>query len=143
MASRRHILVLGDQLTRSVGPLASAEPSSTSVLMIESIALADSVPHHKQKLVLFFSAMRHFANGLRDAGFTVCYHQAASFEAGLTSHIEAEKPETIEVMEPTDWGYVDRLCEAADSAGCQVEVVPNELWLTDADDFDSWAEGRK
>ena len=143
MASRRHILVLGDQLTRSVGPLASAEPSSTSVLMIESIALADSVPHHKQKLVLFFSAMRHFANGLRDAGFTVCYHQAASFEAGLTSHIEAEKPETIEVMEPTDWGYVDRLCEAANSAGCQVEVVPNQLWLTDADDFDSWAEGRK
>ena len=47
-----HILVLGDQLTRQVGPLADAIPEETSVLMIESLELARSIPHHKQKLVI-------------------------------------------------------------------------------------------
>lgn len=142
-ASRRHILVLGDQLTRSVGPLADAEPDETTVVMIESIALADSMPHHKQKLVLVFSAMRHFAETLRDDGFTVSYERAESFESGIAAYVESAKPDEIVVMKPTDWGYEERLRLAAEEAGSRLEVLPNELWLTEAEDFDSWAEGRK
>lgn len=140
---RRHILVLGDQLTRTVGPLADAEPGSTSVLMIESVALADSMPHHKQKLVLVFSAMRHFAEQLRVDGFTVSYMRAASFEAGIANYVDEATPDEIVVMKPTDWGYEDRLSEAAERAGARLVVVPNELWLTSDDDFDEWAKGRK
>ena len=141
--SESHILVLGDQLNRGVGPLASAEPSETHVLMIESRALAASLPHHKQKLVLVFSAMRHFAEELRDEGFTVDYRKAEDFEAGLAGHLEAHPGATIRMMTPTDWGYERRLRETAERAGGRLETVPGGLWLTTPDEFDSWAEGRK
>jgi deoxyribodipyrimidine photolyase-related protein len=51
-----HVLVLGDQLNRSIPPLRDAEPGRTRVVLIESEGLARELPHHKQKLVLVFSA---------------------------------------------------------------------------------------
>ncbi len=46
---RRHVLVLGDQLTRVVGPLAGADPATTTVLLVESDAWARRRPYHRQK----------------------------------------------------------------------------------------------
>jgi deoxyribodipyrimidine photolyase-related protein len=43
------------------------------VLMIEAAEECRYVPHHKQKLVLFLSAMRHFAAELRARGYAVDY----------------------------------------------------------------------
>ena len=43
------------------------------VLMMEVVEEATYVKHHKQKLTLIFSAMRHFAEELRRDGFTVDY----------------------------------------------------------------------
>ncbi|NNF13087.1 MAG: cryptochrome/photolyase family protein [Gemmatimonadetes bacterium] len=137
------MLVLGDQLNRSVEPLVSAVPESSRVLMIESAALAGALPHHKQKLVLVFSAMRHFARELEADGFEVDYRQCEDFEDGVVEYLSDYDGATLEVMRPTDWGYEERLREAADAAGGSLEVVDNGLWLTADEDFDSWAEDRK
>ena len=72
-----HVLVLGDQLNDRVGPLTRSVPGHTRVLMIESRAIAEQLTHHRQKLILVFSAMRHFASSLRSAGFEVTYLHAA------------------------------------------------------------------
>jgi deoxyribodipyrimidine photolyase-related protein len=111
--------------------------------MIESTSLADSMPHHKQKLVLVFSAMRHFAEELRRDGFQVSYHRAGSLEAGQRRYLEAEGCAEMEMMKPADWGYEDRLRKASDEVGVRLRVLPNPLALTTAEDFDAWAEGRK
>lgn len=71
--SRPIILVLGDQLFEGLPNL----PSDVPVLMAETRELATSVRHHQQKLVLFFSAMRHFANGLnREAHYRTLSNQS-------------------------------------------------------------------
>lgn len=143
MSDSRHVLVLGDQLNRDVGPLAEATPAGTSVLMIESEALARSHRHHKQKLVMVFSAMRHFAQSLRADGFTVDYRKAASFESALKAYAEEHDGPTIEVMRPSDWGYEERLEDATEAGGGALRVVANALWLTTDEEFDAWAAGRK
>ncbi len=140
---RRHVLVLGDQLNRSVEPLASADPASTRVLMIESAALAEGLPHHKQKLVLVFSAMRHFAQELEADGFDVEYLKCGDFEEGITQYLGKNEGAILEVIRPTDWGYEERLRKAGHGAGGTLEVVENGLWLTSDEDFDVWAKGRK
>jgi deoxyribodipyrimidine photolyase-related protein len=140
---RRHVLVLGDQLNRTVGPLAHADPGETSILMVESTGLAEAMPHHKQKLVLFFSAMRHFAREAEADGFQVDYRRAASFEESISGYAREQKGVTLEVMEPSDWGYEERLREAARAGGGDLLVHPNALWLTDAEEFDGWAADRK
>ena len=139
-----HVLVLGDQLTRQVGPLADADPSQTSVLMIESSELGHSMRHHKQKLIHCFSAMRHFAAGLERDGFTVAYKKVeASFESGVEKYLNQYGNVTLNVMQPNDYGYDILLKEACEKYGGKLELHPNDLWLTSPETFDDWAIDRK
>ncbi|MDZ7703236.1 MAG: cryptochrome/photolyase family protein [Trueperaceae bacterium] len=141
--STTHILVLGDQLTRQVGPLADADPNNTSVLMVESLALAHELRHHKQKLVLVFSAMRHFARELAVDGFNVEYKTADSFADGIEKYLNQYRGVTLAFMQPNDYGYDTMLSGAIERAGGKANIVPNGLWLSSAQDFDAWAEGKK
>ena len=65
-------LVLADQLTRDVAGLRGLAPGDV-VLMAEVWDEATYVRHHKQKIVFLFSAMRAFAEDLREEGVTVRY----------------------------------------------------------------------
>ncbi|MGB1779119.1 MAG: cryptochrome/photolyase family protein [Longimicrobiales bacterium] len=137
-----HVLVLGDQLTDQVGPLSRAEPGRTTVLMIESRAIAGERSHHKKKLGLVFSAMRHFAASLRSRGFDVVYLQSSDFASGVVEFLSRHPGASIDLMSPTDWGVCEEIVDAADRAGGAIKVVPNELWLTSDEEFDLWATGR-
>ena len=59
-------VVLGDQLSHDVAALQGLDPDQDAVLMMEVRDETEYVPHHKQKLVLILSAMRHFAAELRE-----------------------------------------------------------------------------
>jgi deoxyribodipyrimidine photolyase-related protein len=65
--------ILGDQLTRTLSSLRGCAKDDTVILLMEVWDEATYVKHHKQKIVLIFSAMRHFAEALRDEGFAVRY----------------------------------------------------------------------
>ncbi|MBT8447508.1 MAG: cryptochrome/photolyase family protein, partial [Gammaproteobacteria bacterium] len=67
------ILVAGDQLTPALTSLAAGSAASDIVLMVEVADEASYVPHHVKKIAFVFSAMRHFAAELREAGWTVDY----------------------------------------------------------------------
>ena len=69
----RLILILGDQLTPSIAALRAADPARDVVVMAEVMAEGTYVPHHPQKIALILSAMRHFADDLRAAGWRVAY----------------------------------------------------------------------
>ena len=69
------IWVLGDQLNAGQVALASADPASSRVLLVESTSVLARRAYHRQKLVLVWSAMRHFAAELRAAGWAVDYHK--------------------------------------------------------------------
>ena len=66
-------LVMGDQLTRELASLKNAQIGQDVIVMGELSEEATSVRHHKKKIALIFSAMRHFAKSLEDEGFTVLY----------------------------------------------------------------------
>ena len=65
--------ILGDQLTRTLASLRGQTKENTVILMMEVRDEATYVRHHKQKIALIFSAMRHFAAELREAGWQVDY----------------------------------------------------------------------
>ena len=66
-------LGLGDQLSRSLSGLADLDKEQDVVLMAEVIEEVTYVRHHKRKVAFLFSAMRHFADELREEGITVDY----------------------------------------------------------------------
>lgn len=73
MSIRRLALVLGDQLSFDLPSLQALDPQQDAVLLAEVAAETAYVPHHPQKIALIFSAMRHFAEALRERGWRVHY----------------------------------------------------------------------
>ena len=74
------VLVLGDQLTRQVGPVVERDDP---VLMVEATRFARKLPYHPHKLVAVFGAMRHYRDALRADGRTVYYRRAETFREGF------------------------------------------------------------
>ena len=99
-------LVLGDQLTRNLSSLQDIDTKLDHVLMVEVHDETVYVKHHKQKITLLLSAMRHFAEELRQEGLNVTYVRledkgnTGSFTGELHRAIKKLKPSKLIVTEP-------------------------------------------
>ena len=96
------IWVLGDQLWLGQAALFSFEQQrkQTPLILIESRSYAQRRPYHRQKLALVWSAMRHFAEELRSAGWPVTYEIADDFETPLLNWIKGNQITQVQVMAP-------------------------------------------
>ena len=133
------IWVLGDQLWQGQSAIASrkTDKSNTPIILIESIGYVKERRYHQQKLVLIWSAMRHFAKELEAEGWQVTYEIADTFEAPLERWIEQNNLDELRVMEPADRPFVDRL--NALSLKCEIVQTPNNHFLWSTAEFESWA----
>jgi deoxyribodipyrimidine photolyase-related protein len=130
MADAGHTaLVLGDQLMRDNPALAGA----SRVLFVEATSTLRANRVHRRRAHLVFSAMRHFAAELREAGEVEVVERrgADDFAAGLK-------------------GEEDVVCTAPNSAGARanlerlgVRFVDSNQFLTSPERFAEWAGGRK
>ena len=140
----RLILVLGDQLSLNLSALQASDPARDVVLMAEVMAEASYVRHHQKKLVFVFSAMRHFAVELRQAGWQVDYVRLD--DPGNSETLEGEVQRALArhgmhrtlVTEPGEW----RLLEAL-RGWAETELLPDGRFLADRHGFASWAQERK
>jgi deoxyribodipyrimidine photolyase-related protein len=140
---RNLILVLGDQLTPRLSSLRACDPAQDRVLMVEAQEEATYVRHHKKKIAFLFSAMRHFADELRAAGWQVDYVQLddpanqGSFAAQLAHSVAALQPDTVIATEPGEWRVQQALIESG------VTLLRDDRFICSIDEFADWAEGRK
>ncbi len=142
-------IVLGDQLSEAVSALADLDPGADIVLMIEAAAECTTVGHHKQKIVLVLSAMRHFAETLRARGVTVDYLtlEAPGNSGNLTTEIrravERLRPSRLVVTEPSEW-RVRTMAESWESlTGTPVEIRADDRFFASHERFAAWARGRR
>jgi deoxyribodipyrimidine photolyase-related protein len=133
------VLVLGDGLVRSAGPV--ARRPDEPVLVIEAREFARRRPYHPHKLVLVFAAMRHFRDDLREAGRTVSYHQVETFGDGFDRHFQAHPGDDLVAMDPAGYRAGDRLRELVRQRGGTLELVPDERFCCGPEAFDRWADG--
>ncbi len=150
MASvRTLILVLGDQLTPTLTSLAAGDPARDRVLMAELTDEASYVRHHKKKIAFLFSAMRHFADELRSAGWTVDYvtldapDNQGSFTGQLDAAIQTHRPDRIAVTEAGEWRVAEMLQGWRTRFDIPVDILPDDRFLCRPGDFRTWAAGRK
>ncbi len=105
--------------------------------MIESSAKLAGGRWHRQRAHFVLASMRRFAQELRDEGFDVDYRSDASMRSGLARHREEFAPGRVMAMSPMSWDAVEMLVAGG------VELSPNEQFLCSADEFATWAEGKK
>ncbi|WP_369027141.1 cryptochrome/photolyase family protein [Qipengyuania sp. RANM35] len=141
--------ILGDQLTRTLASLRGRNKDDTVILMMEVWDEATYVKHHKQKIVLVFSAMRHFAEELREAGWTVDYvrlddpDNAGSFTGEVARAIERHDPRLVSVVEAGEWRVRQDMDQWADKFACEVEILRDDRFVCSQAEFDDWAKDRK
>ena len=107
MTTRRLILLLGDQLDADSSALSDADAALDVVVMIEAQEESTHVRSHKIRTALFLSAMRHFAQELRERGLVVHYRgldgcNDLSLAAGLKAAIAQLQPQEVIGVEPGD-----------------------------------------
>jgi deoxyribodipyrimidine photolyase-related protein len=148
MAWNNLILVLGDQLWSKSPALEFAQTSDDRVVLIEAKEEATYIPQHKIRLVLFFSAMRHFRDLLRERGYTVCYKalddkdNSGSIAKTLRRLIEQNTPKRLVCLEPGDYRVRAEIEKICSSTGTDFQLVTDTHFFSTVDDFRSHQEGR-
>ena len=144
----RCCLVLGDQLSDSLSSLNLLEPEDV-VLMAEVWSEASYVKHHKQKIALVFSAMRHFADALTRSGRRVIYVRLndPSNTQSLVSEVHRAQDnyqfDAWCVTEPGEWRLKQELESLVAQMKVPFEVVPDDRFLCSHREFEDFLEGRK
>jgi deoxyribodipyrimidine photolyase-related protein len=148
-AARRLVLVLGDQLNADSAAFDDFDAAHDAVLMVEAKREATYVPQHKQRLVLFFSAMRHFREELRERGFTVHYAELddprnrGSFGEEVPRWVHKTRAQELVVAQPGDYRVRAELRRALRGKECSLEIRPDRHFLCTEQEFEEFAEGRK
>lgn len=143
--NRRLCLVLGDQLSFDLASLRELDAERDAVLMVEVREEARHVPHHPQKIVLIFSAMRHFASALQQQG--ICVHYVCLDDPLNSGSVPGEllrwqsllQPEEVHLTECGDW----RLEQSIRDCGLPVQWHSDRRFLCSRDEFSSWAKDKK
>jgi deoxyribodipyrimidine photolyase-related protein len=135
------VVILGDQLSLRISSLRRAEKSTSIVLMAEVMAEATYARHHKKKLVLVFSAMRHFAEELRQEGWTVDYIKLddSANTQSLPGEIERAKKRhrmsNVIMTEAGEWRLRELLAP--------YDPLEDDRFICSHATFRAWASGRK
>jgi deoxyribodipyrimidine photolyase-related protein len=128
------VWILGDQLMNPHPAITAAEEvvgrENVRVVLVESDGRVARLPYQRKKLVLLFSAMRHYADELRDAGYTVDYEIADSFSNGLRGHLARHGSARLMTMQSSEY-RMRRAQEGklTDLLGVPVDVLDNSQFL--------------
>ena len=122
------VLVFGDQLDPNSAAFDGFDTAEDAVLMMEVEEEATYIPQHKIRLAFFFSAMRHFADDLKDRGYTVYYvklddpNNRGSFEAEITRWANKTRPQRLICVRPGDFRVLESVQTAVKSLNCELDM---------------------
>ncbi|MBW4614616.1 MAG: cryptochrome/photolyase family protein [Desmonostoc vinosum HA7617-LM4] len=136
------VWILGDQLDQKQAALQSCSHlDNVPVIFIESLHHVQARPYHRQKLVLVWSAMRHFAEELRRLKYAVTYKIAEDFTAPLQEWIKINQITELRVMTPNDRPFTHMIQNL--ELPCKITLIPNNHFLWSQAEFTDWAKARK
>lgn len=143
------ILILGDQLHQAISSLKDITKTKDVILMCEVWDEATYVKHHKKKIAFLFSAMRHFAEELKENGYQVRYTKldnetnAGSFKGEVERAVKDLNPEKIIVTHPGEYRVLEDVKSWEKDFNTPVEIRNDDRYLATLEEFADWAEDRK
>ncbi|MCH2037620.1 MAG: cryptochrome/photolyase family protein [Rickettsiales bacterium] len=142
-------LILGDQLSHSISSLQECHKTDDVILMCEVWDEATYVKHHKKKIAFMFSAMRHFAQELKESGYQVAYtkldnpENAGSFKAEIERALERYDVDEIIVTHPGEYRVLEDIKSWEAEFGIPVSIQEDDRFLATIEYFTKWAKDRK
>ncbi|MCH2038053.1 MAG: cryptochrome/photolyase family protein, partial [Rickettsiales bacterium] len=128
-------LILGDQLSQSISSLKGYNADTDIILMCEVWDEATYVKHHKKKIAFLFSAMRHFAEALKNKGFNVEYttldhpENTGSFSGEIKRMLATYQVDRIIVTQPGEYRVLAELQGLEDELSIAIEIRDDDRFL--------------
>lgn len=141
-------LILGDQLNLQHPWFETVEEKVTYLLM-EMRQETDYAPHHIQKVVGFFGAMRHFAQVLKQQGHQVIYFKLDDVEnqqalpANLNAIIEQQQITSFEYQHPDEYRLDQQLKNFCEGLDLPTKVHDSHHFMTSREELSQFFEGKK
>ena len=144
-SSKRLVLILGDQLDLKSAALKDFNVQTDEVLMVESKHEAQYVWSHQAKIALFLSAMRHFAQSLRDLNYPITYIQNTSLSIveALKEKIQKDNITHLICLEPGEWRLKQEIEGLAKELQLQLNMRDDDHFYCSHQEFLDWASGKK
>jgi len=141
------ILLTADQLSPALSSLRALQPGD-QIVMAEVKAEAHYAPHHQLKLVLLFSAMRHFAATLQAQGYQVHYfdyeQQVPSLLAAVRQVLAQQSGiDSVRLTELAEHRLATETQTWQQQLGLPVEIVEDDRFICSHAMFRRWADGRQ
>ena len=146
---RHLVIVLGDQLDEQSSALANFDPAQDIVWMAEVAEESTHVWSAKQRIAVFLSAMRHFAEQLKARGFALHYlpldaaDNPGTLAASLKEAIVLWQPSKLVLTAPGDWRVLQALHQVARDTGVPLDLRDDTHFFSTVREFAAYAEGRK
>ncbi len=146
---RALVIVLGDQLDCRSSAFDDFDAALDAVWMAEVAEESTHVWSAKQRIAVFLSAMRHFAEGLRAEGVRLHYSALDAAAASgtladaLRDAIDRLKPQRLVVCAPGDWRVYQSVRGVARQAGLPLDVRDDRHFFCTVRAFTAHAQGRK
>ncbi len=142
------IPILGDQLSHGLASLRGVSKNDAVILLMEVAEETTYVRHHKAKIALILSAMRHFAAELTSDGWTVDYvrlddpDNTGSFSGEVERAVRRHAPSAIRIVEPGEWRVKTMIDGWAAKFDVAVDVLPDDRFICGILEFQTWAQAR-
>ena len=146
---RNLVIVLGDQLDGHSSALRDFDRMQDLVWMAEVAEESTHVWSAKQRIVVFVSAMRHFAHDLRAQGLPVDYTQLddadnrGTLAFQLRQAIIRLQPVALVLTAPGDWRVLQSLRAVAAEYKLPLDLRDDTHFFSTVRDFAAHAKGRK
>lgn len=145
---RRLYLILGDQLDRDSLIFNDVDKKNDCFWMAEVNQESTHVWSHKQRIALFLSGMRHFAEELREKGLPLQYHfledqQFSDLAEALAHTITTEQPEEVWFVRPGDYRVFESLVNTCKQCDVPFKQLNDQHFLSTPQDFMQWAGDKK
>ena len=146
---RNLVIVLGDQLDAESSALQGFDATQDVVWMAEVAEESTHVWSAKQRVAVFLSAMRHFAETLRARGTPLIYTRmdapgnVGTLPAELGKAITQLQPAALVLTAPGDWRVLQGLRAVAKQHALALDLRDDTHFFSTVREFAAHAEGRK
>jgi deoxyribodipyrimidine photolyase-related protein len=131
------VIILHDQLSRTISSLDNIDKENDTIIFYESKSYFTKFKHHKKKIVLLISAMRHFAKELEQEGFIVKYISLDSDSGSLKQVLNNISYDDVIITEPSEYYVLTEIKQIKN-----IIIREDSRFLASRDFFDTWAKNR-
>jgi len=147
--TRSLVVILGDQLNRDASAFDGFDVKQDAVWMAEVDEESTHIWSSKQRIALFISAMRHFAQSLSQEKIALHYSElddpnnTQSIEGELARTIALCNPSRLIMTAPGDWRVLEKIKQLALQTGIELEIREDRYFFSTVREFFEHAKGRK